>query len=584
MLKEIRTLLDKKKLTNVLNFLGRGIVGIWFAGILVSLISFVVEIAFTFSLQWVLASLGGKQPVPIGPVQINSTLDLKEALGVLILIMLIRTVVQWAGSINGRAISHRFAFNQRSRIIQWVFRSRSVNSSEALSLFSEKLVRGAEGLEVAQSFFSNALVATLLFCILLAVSKKLVLVGLICVLVLAAIHRRAGKKLIVYSRRIQSHSFEALKSLNQSIKNILLIRIHHLQKKHSDAALASLEKIYSNSVRANWTSSTALFFGQISAALAAVVLIFFAKFETHVSVQKAAVFLYLFFRFSQRTSQATASLSDWMMKRPYVFDLYRWYNTDYSLWTSESTRYEDNGKREEGRLAKPLGWHIKDISFSYSGHDPLFKNFDLEIEPGSMNCVSGPSGVGKTTLIYLLLGQLSPTAGRVEVDIDGIRKPLIDVQHHVLENVGYAGPEPYLIPGSIRENLSFGLHQPYSNSHYEKLVEVAECQFIKQLKAGLEHRIGDQGDGLSAGQKQRICLLRALLRNPRALILDEATSHLDFKTELKILDNLKSVAENCTVILISHREQVKAAAKHRIELHEPLSLTEAFVSSPESRL
>ena len=136
----------------------------------------------------------------------------------------------------------------------------------------------------------------------------------------------------------------------------------------------------------------------------------------------------------------------------------------------------------------------------------------------------------------------------------------------LLANIGYVGPESFLIEGTIRSNLIYGLEREPSPAEIECALALADCSFIATLPDGLEHPLTFLETGLSAGQKQRLSLARALLRNPRALILDEATSNLDLDTEKKLVETLQRLKGRVTLIVATHRTALLALADQHLNL------------------
>lgn len=214
-----------------------------------------------------------------------------------------------------------------------------------------------------------------------------------------------------------------------------------------------------------------------------------------------------------------------------------------------------------------VGWSLKNVRFQYPGASAtVFNEFDAQIRPGETCVIRGPSGAGKTTLLGILLGELKPGLGEVNVSNESGVYPLASVRSELLPRVGYVGPESFLLEGSIRENLVYGLDRVPSDTEVQHALDLAECGFVRELPRGLDHHLTEQGQGLSAGQKQRLSLARALLRDPRILVLDEATSNLDTETEGRLVETLSGLKRKMTLIVVTHRDQPLKLADQTIQL------------------
>ncbi|NOX40550.1 MAG: ABC transporter ATP-binding protein [Alphaproteobacteria bacterium] len=206
---------------------------------------------------------------------------------------------------------------------------------------------------------------------------------------------------------------------------------------------------------------------------------------------------------------------------------------------------------ENGTRAPTLikGIDFDNVTFAYEGKT-VFKNFDLHIAAGKFTCILGPSGAGKTTVLDLVIGLLSPQSGQVTVD--QIPLPQIDRQAW-RGTIGYVPQEVMLFHGTLLENIT--LNDPtYSTEDIERaLRDAGAWEFVTALPQGLHTVIGERGGKLSGGQRQRISIARALVRRPRLLILDEASSALDTTTESEIAQTLGSIAGGMTILAITHR-------------------------------
>jgi len=193
---------------------------------------------------------------------------------------------------------------------------------------------------------------------------------------------------------------------------------------------------------------------------------------------------------------------------------------------------------------------FRDLTFSYDSGPPALQGIELHIEPGTVLGVVGLTGSGKSTLVELLTRRADPPPGTVLIDGIDIRE--VDLRE-LRRLIGMAPQEVFLFSTTIRENIAFG--RPEATE--EEIIRAAELaglwEEIQELPAGLETVVGERGLALSGGQRQRVGIARAILRDPKILILDDALSSVDAQVEELILRNLREVLRERTSIIISHR-------------------------------
>jgi ATP-binding cassette subfamily B protein len=243
------------------------------------------------------------------------------------------------------------------------------------------------------------------------------------------------------------------------------------------------------------------------------------------------------------------------------------------MWIGQAQRATASGERifqvidEPEDISDPPGAEplppgpgrvvFEHVTFGYDPSRPVLRDVDLELEAGKVVALIGHTGAGKTTLASLVPRFYDVQAGRVTIDGADVRDVTLA---SLRREIGVIAQDPFLFSATVRENIAFG-RADATDEEIERAARQAQAhEFVEQLPDGYDTVIGERGITLSGGQRQRIAIARALVVDPRILILDDATASVDATTESKIRDGLREAMRNRTTIIIAHRLSTIALA------------------------
>lgn len=377
----------------------------------------------------------------------------------------------------------------------------------------------------------------------LLISWQLSLVALGCGLFIFPMIRRIGWQAHDHGRRLTS----ALESVQHTALEVLqakkLVNAMNWQKPLSEGYRA-----LSISVRdewkwmAFWSNSPSIILQSVSVVILSVLI--WGSMRFGLSGSMLGAFVLAFIRLLPAAQSASALGADFRANLPAIHRV-------EEILTQAATRQEPSGGLPFASLQRSI--RLESVGFRYDSSDRVLDNLDIEIPRGKIVAFVGPSGAGKTTIADIIMGLHRPESGKVLVD--GTDLNTLDIKSY-RARIAYVPQEPVLFHGSIRDNLTLGLVQPVSDEEIRRVCElVGAWEFVSQRSEGLATLIGDRGVLFSGGQRQRLVLVRALLRKPDLLILDEATSALDQESEQWVKQAMQRLrAEGrCTIVVIAHR-------------------------------
>ncbi|WP_140388463.1 ABC transporter ATP-binding protein, partial [Bacillus cytotoxicus] len=345
---------------------------------------------------------------------------------------------------------------------------------------------------------------------------------------------------VSYEQQEKMSHFTAL--LSQVLSEIRLIKSYSTEKYEFERGKRKIEELYKNGMKRAKVESILIPLMTVAITIIIVAIVGFGSYRVSKgyisSGELLAFILYLF--------QIVAPVGT--MSR---------FITSVQSTKGATERIFDilNEKEEKEKLAflnePSFGiLEFKDISFGYN-EKTVLKNISFQVIPNTVTAIVGPSGVGKTTLFYLIERFYNPTQG--EIFLDGKSQLSIELEKW-RSMFSYVSQDCPILVGTVRENILYGIQREVSEEEIIKVSKLANCHdFITELSNGYDTKLGERGINLSGGQKQRIAIARALLRNAPFLLLDEATASLDTKSENMIKEAMDKLIYGKTTIVIAHR-------------------------------
>jgi ATP-binding cassette, subfamily B, bacterial AbcA/BmrA len=380
--------------------------------------------------------------------------------------------------------------------------------------------------------------------ILLVMDWKMTLMMLISVPITMAIMMPLGRKMAKISRGLQDETAVFTGEIGQTLSEIRLMKSSTAELNEETKGLTGIDKLLGFGLKE--ARITAL----IAPLMYLVIMIVIVMIIGYGGMRVA------------NGTMSTGSLVAFLL---YLFQII-FPITSFAMFFTQLQKAKGATERiidilelklEEGQNGlemditnKPI--YVRNVSFAYSEDEPVIENVSFEAQPGEMIAFAGPSGGGKTTMFALIERFYEPTSGEIRIgDI-----PITDLSLATWRSqIGYVSQESAMMAGTIRENLCYGLDIEHISD--ERLWEVAKMayadEFIQSFSEGLNTEVGERGVKLSGGQRQRIAIARAFLRNPKILMMDEATASLDSQSEGVVQQALTRLMEGRTTFVIAHR-------------------------------
>lgn len=394
-------------------------------------------------------------------------------------------------------------------------------------------------------FISGILTIIGVIAILLTMDWQMTLLMLIGVPLTFLIVFQLGKRVAQVARETQDEIAKFNGSIQQTLSEIRLMKSSTAESIEADNGETGIDRLYKLGLK------EAKIFSVISPLMYVIVMI---------------VLLVVFGYGGVRVANGTMSIGSLVAFLMFLFQLLAPIITFTNFFTQlqraagATNRIidileleEEAGQSGIEKDITGLPMHFSEVSFAYEEDKPVLKNISFTAKPGQKIAFAGPSGGGKTTLFSLIEQFYTPNSGVIyigETPIDTLS------MRSWRRQIGYVSQENAMMAGTIRDNLCYGLENAEQISE-EQIWEATEmayaAKFIKELPDGLETAVGERGTKLSGGQRQRISIARAFLRDPKILMLDEATASLDSQSEHVVQEALNRLMNGRTTLVIAHR-------------------------------
>lgn len=468
-----------------------------------------------------------------------------------VLAVLVGLVMSAASGMIGAVVYEKFAFGIRKKVYRRVLDTKWLDitryhTGDLMTRLTSDVGAVSTGISSTIPTIIQLLVQLVVtFFTLAFFDWRLAVFSLVVVPISALSSVWLGKKIKYLQIKVQETESAYRSFLQESLANILIVKSFQTEE-YSEEKLTSLrdERLHwvlrktKMGLIASSTMSAAFQFGYVAAFVWGAVCIS----RKLITFGTMTVFLTLVNQVQGPIiglAQTIPSIVSMLASAGRIIELQK---------LPEEERSENHIKPEN------IGLRIEHLSFAYSNGDPVFEDAAIEFEPGKFTAIVGRSGIGKTTLVRLIMAFTNQMYGKVEFYNSYGETETANAS--VRNFIAYVPQGNTLFSGTIRENICIGGLQASEEKIEEALKGASAYDFVMELPDGLNTRIGEKGYGISEGQAQRIAIARALLRHAPFLILDEATSSLDQETELQVLDGIRRWSPRPTCLLISHRLSV----------------------------
>ncbi|MBQ2115086.1 MAG: ABC transporter ATP-binding protein [Lachnospiraceae bacterium] len=365
------------------------------------------------------------------------------------------------------------------------------------------------------------------------------------------------KKLLVLNHKVREMNARITAGINEGITGVKSIKTLSIEGKMTDEFADDTAQMYHRSVRT--THYSALFSSSVTLmSSVALAIVLWKGGELNqaklMEIGTLSIFMSYALGLLDPIQNMVNAISKMISIQVNIERYCNLMNTEGEVFDTKEVieKYGDTFNEKRDNWEPLIGdVEFRDVTFHYPDGDELvLEHFDLKVPKGANVAIVGETGAGKSTLVNLVCRFFEPTSGQVLIDSKDIKERSLQWLH---SNIGYVLQSPHLFSGNIRDNLKYGKENATDEEIYTALKLVSADSIIDKLTDGLDTEVGEGGDFLSTGEKQLLSIVRALLADPKILILDEATASIDTVTEKAIQEAISTVIKGRTSFVIAHR-------------------------------
>ena len=390
--------------------------------------------------------------------------------------------------------------------------------------------------------------------VMLAINARLALLVMLILPLIVILFSLFQRKLILANRKIRELNSRITGDFNEGITGAKTIKTLVVEEKMADDFVRDTEEMRKTSIRAARLRGAFAVTMHLASSLALAIVMWQGGYIAASEVGTFSMFMSYAQGMMEPVRWIVDAISDFITTQVNIERLTRLLNTESDVTDPEEVIaiYGDSFRPKKENW-EPIRGDIEfeDVSFRYpDGDEYVLEHFNLKIPFGSNIAIVGETGAGKSTLVNLVCRFFEPTEGRVLIDGRDARERS---QLWLHSAIGYVLQTPHLFSGTVRENLLYGNPNATEEEIARALKLVSADEVVARMEKGIDSDVGEGGDLLSTGEKQLISFARAILADPRILVLDEATASVDTLTEQKIQSAIDTIIQGRTSLVIAHR-------------------------------